>query len=233
MGPFVGDGGGGAFAHDGAADFVDDGAALLDGFLGVVDFGCAGEACAHGVEDGGDGFLLVGDLFEFVIGEFPVEAKDGDAPLVDDIGIEFGVAVVVGVHGALGADALEGAVVAAGVILELFAEGDAIGLGDGVELFGGVEAGHFAAGDGEQFITAGEVEFSVLQVFAAPEGGVGLLADDAVLVVDGEVFEGGDLGAEAAGDGVGDVFADEAVIIAEAVGEAVGFGIEEEADGFL
>src|SRR5437588_427705 len=86
-------------AHARGADFVNDSAAGLDAERQVAMDGSSGLVfAAHGFDDGFECFLHVLGLEQLVIGPFEVEAKNWNAPLIDDLGIDFAVGVGVGDH---------------------------------------------------------------------------------------------------------------------------------------
>ncbi len=150
-----------------------------------------------------------------VVGD--VDADEGDAPLVGLLGVErnSGVLLGDGLAHHPGADA-PGPVLR---VEDLFLEGLAGAAGVGIGVAGGGKAG---------CVAADEVDVVLLKE-VAEAGDVGTA---------GAAADGGDIGVAVVG-GVdtcaevvkGDIFAEEAVVIAEACGEAAGLGVEEDEVG--
>src|SRR6266567_3560925 len=91
------DGSFGIGAHARGADFVDDFSSRLDAKgIFAVDGSFGFVFAAHGFDDRAESFLHVLGLQQFVIGPFEMEAQDGNAPLIEDIGIDFAISVGVG-----------------------------------------------------------------------------------------------------------------------------------------
>src|SRR5258708_28700210 len=99
------------FAHAHRTDFVDDDATVGDA-VGMTAVGLrVGQiASAGGFDDFAVSLLHVLRHFDFVVAPLPVEAENGNAPLVDGGGIDFAVAVFVGDHFAAAGEADVGAV---------------------------------------------------------------------------------------------------------------------------
>lgn len=187
----------GGGSHAGGAGFVDDFARIVDGLNG----GARGGRAAHFGEDSGEGFLHVLDLIELVVGPFPVESENGDAPLVETVGIDFAVAVFVGNHFTAISGTEGGTIVAAGTAHEILAIG---GGGCGIEDAECAHAGHLAGVAKLDVVSAREVEFVVFPVI--PPWSVDMVAARAVFVVGGEAFESGNVGTEVAAYGIDEVF---------------------------
>src|SRR5215472_483322 len=102
----VEDGSLGIGAHARGADLVNNFAAGLDSERKIAMDGSLGFVfAAHGFDDGTESFLHVLGLKQFVIGPLEVEAQDGNAPFINDVGINFAVRVRVGNHFAASGEA--------------------------------------------------------------------------------------------------------------------------------
>ena len=60
--------------------------------------GFVSDGAAHGFDDLLEGFLHMLGLQNFVLAPFEVEAQDGNAPLIDNLRIDFAIAVFIGNH---------------------------------------------------------------------------------------------------------------------------------------
>src|SRR5215469_12154404 len=85
--------------HARGANFVNDFPARLNSKGKIAVDGRVGFIFApHSFDDGPECFLHVLGLKQFVVGPFEMEAQDGDAPLINDLGINCAVRVRVGNH---------------------------------------------------------------------------------------------------------------------------------------
>src|SRR5262249_53329525 len=80
-----------------------------------------GDFAAHGGDDLLERLLHVARLADFVFAPLEVEAQHGDAPLIDDVGVDLAVAVFVGYHFAAAGEVDVGAVDLAKVEFEILA----------------------------------------------------------------------------------------------------------------
>ena len=86
-------------AHARRADFVNDLSSGLDAKRKITMNGSAGLVfAAHGFHNGAKSFLHVLGLKQFIVGPFEVKAQDGDAPLIDEVRINFAVGVRIRNH---------------------------------------------------------------------------------------------------------------------------------------
>src|SRR5260370_9443541 len=140
-------------AHARGADFVDNLAASLnaerilsvDGSLGAV-------FAAHGFDDGAESLLHVLGLEQFVIRPLEVEAQGGNAPLIDNIGIDLPLGVPVRKHFASPGEADVRAVRLPGALLQL----EAVSLFIGATTVELADSGHLAPAAEFDVIAAGE-----------------------------------------------------------------------------
>src|SRR5262249_27253522 len=156
--------------------FVDDLAARRDAIALVLVGHRADRRAAHGLDDLAEGLLHVPDLVDLVVGPLPVEAPDGDAPLVHDRRGDVAVAVVVRDHLAAAREADGRAAAAAVVVLQRLAVAAAV---PAVDLAHDAVARHAAAAPDLDVVAAGEVELAVVE----PPRHVQMEATRAVLVV--------------------------------------------------
>src|SRR5690606_27052374 len=115
------------------------------------------QASTDAFDEIADRAMQVNDLARLVIRPLPVEAKHGDAPLVLHVRIDFAVAIVVGDHVAAAREAHEGAVIAAGLLLELPSVAAAR---DPLITSPRAHAGHAPAGGELDVIPAGKIELA-------------------------------------------------------------------------
>src|SRR5205814_1944949 len=110
----------GVIAHLGGADFVNDLARPGDAAARCV-AGGKGHLASGGGDDLLESLLHVFRLIDFVVAPFEVEAQHGNAPLIDDVGVEIAVAVLVGDHFAAAGEVDAGAVDLADIALQVLA----------------------------------------------------------------------------------------------------------------
>src|SRR5271170_5511976 len=73
---------------------------------------------SRGFYDGAEGLLHIFGHFDFVLAPLPVEAENGNAPLVDHAGIDLAIGILVGNHLSSAAESDVGAVGAAALLLQ-------------------------------------------------------------------------------------------------------------------
>src|SRR5580692_891745 len=212
-------------AHPRRANLVDDlstcgnaeGTIAADGSLGFVD-------ATRGFDDGAKSFLHVLGLANFVLAPLEMKAQNGDAPFIDNVRVDLAVGVWIRNHFAPPGHAnaraigLARAFLQRGAVTFLFVQ-EVIKLAD---------AGHIAAAAKLDVIAAREIILAV----EFPPGNVHVHAADTVMIVRGHFFELRDDAPAIAANGIGEVFADSAGGIGEAVGELRRFGVEQQARGF-
>ena len=215
----------GRIAHPRNAGLVDDPPAGLQPEL-VARCGLRRQRrAAHVVDDLTEGPLHVARLPAFVVAPLKAEAQDGNTPAIDDAGVDLAVAVGIRDHLASARKADHGAVVSAVVRLEAAAPAAARGIPlDGAQHS---EARHPAAATRLDVIPAREVQRGVVE----PPWHVDVHAG-AILVVGHTVHERRDKARDRGASRIGQVAADGAAGVRQAVGKSRGSRIQEQARRF-
>ena len=197
---------------------MDDAAACIDG-LGSVSLRRPGLA-ADGFDHHREGGLHVRGLLGLVLGPLPMEAQDGDAPLVLHGRIEFAEGVFVRNHLAAAGEADAGAI----LLTDLFLVALAVARAGPA----GAQAGHPSSGAELDVVAAGKAELAGILIQPPRDIDVG---PRAFFIMHGKILEGRHAATEARAYGVHDIFADEAGAVGESVREAVGLRVEQDAGG--
>ena len=149
-----------------------------------------------------------------------METQDGDAPLILHGWVELAEGVLIRDHLATAGETDAGAILLAHFFLIALAVAGAGAAS--------TESRHPPAGGELDVITTCETELAGVLIQPPWDIDVGA---GAFFIVDREILEGGDAAAKAGAHRVHDILADEAVAVGEAVREAVGLGIEQDAGG--
>src|ERR1700730_8267173 len=109
----------GIVAHASNPEFVDDHAAVLDAIgMPALRLRLADKSSARRLHNRAESFLHVLRHLDFIVAPVPVEAQHRDAPLIDDVGIEIAIAVLIRNHLASTAKSDVSAIAAAAALLE-------------------------------------------------------------------------------------------------------------------
>src|SRR5215472_799149 len=212
-------------AHARSADFVNDAASSLDAEGKVAVYGSLGSVfAAHSFDNGAKRILHIFGLEQFVVGPLEVETKNRNAPLIDDIGIDFTVGIGIGNHFAPAGKADIAAVDFACALLYR----KTIALFFLVQVVEHADAGHLAAAAKLNVIATREIVLAV----EFPPGHVHMHAANTVVIVRGHFFKLREVTVTAAAGGVHEVFANGAGRVGEARGKKSGFGIQQQPRGF-
>src|SRR5258706_15707454 len=151
-----------------AAFLNPEGILAVDGSLGPV-------FTAHGFDDGAKRLLHVLGLEQLVIRPLEVETQRGDAPLIDDVGIDLAVGVRVGKHFAAAGEVDVRAVDLASALLQL----RAVAFFIVTQTMEHADAGHIASPAHLDVIAAGKIILAV----ELPPRHVHVHSADAVVIV--------------------------------------------------
>src|SRR5579862_1445280 len=153
-----------------------------------------------------------------------MEAEDGDAPFVDDCGVDLAEGLLVGNHLTASAESDGGSVGGAASLLERNSVAFVLGT-DSVE---SADGRHVAAASELDVIAAEEI----VLLSELPPGHVEVHASRAVMIVRRHLYKLREIAGQVASDGIGKVAADDAGGVGESVGKAGGARVQEEARGF-
>src|ERR1700675_318558 len=145
-------------AHAGSSHFVNDFAAFENSkrILAINGGFCCINA-AHSLDDGAESLLHILCLAQFVFRPAKMEAQNGDAPLVDNVGIDFAVSVRIGNHLAASRETDGGAVHLASAGFKR----DSVTLFVMTKLMEHSDAGHVAAAVQFDVIAARKIIFAI------------------------------------------------------------------------
>src|SRR6266852_3984144 len=212
-------------AHARGAHLVNNFAAFLNPEkILSVDGGFGPIFTAHGFDDGAKRLLHVLGLEQFVIRPPEMEAQRGNAPPIDDVGIDLAVGLRVGNHFAAAGEADVRAVDLASALLQA----GAVAFFLATQFMKHADAGQFAPPAKFDVIAAGKI------ILAAefPPRHVHVHAADTVVIVGRHLLELREVAITAAADGIGEVLADRSGRVGEAGWKGRGFGVQQETRGF-
>src|SRR3982074_3740676 len=173
-------------AHAGRADFVNDFAAFENSKrILAINGGFCFINAAHSLDDGAESLLHILCLAQFVFRPAKMETQNGDAPLIDNVGIDFAVGMRVGNHFATSGESDGGAVKLSSAGFER----GSVTLFVTAKLVEHSHARHVAAAIQLDVIAARKIILAI----EFPPRDVQVHAADAIVIVRRHFFEGGDV----------------------------------------